>query len=214
MALEYAVQGFAIKVQTARVVADGAIISSWIVFVLLLNLALVSPVLYLLQVKRLLAYMFKWGKAMTPRQRFKLRLPPSYTPSYGVAASLVAVFYACPLLFIYPLLAIPIIVLLYLSLVAHRYMSEHVFVERSGGYIGILTAIWTVRRFGWILPVQPVLYGLLLLSRDEWVPGGVSLGVAAAILMLSEVLTVGRFPRSRQELARALTGRSITLGVP
>ncbi|WWD08005.1 hypothetical protein V865_006115 [Kwoniella europaea PYCC6329] len=175
-ALEFSVQGFAIDVQEARTVGDGAVFSTWFVF-------------YLKQRK----------KAITPRQKYRLYTSPSYSPAIGMAPCLLAVFYASTLLFIFPLLAIPILILLYLSFIANRYMIEHVFVDSSAGYTGTVLALWSVRRFGWLLGFQPLPYGLILLSRNEWAIGGISIGVAIGTVLLSEGLTVLRYKEKRRK---------------
>jgi hypothetical protein len=107
---------------------------------------------------------------------------------------LVAVFYAFSLVFLLPLLAIPILLLLFLGLVANRYMVDFVLVERAG-YTGSVIGLWTIRRFGWVLGVQPALYGLILLSRREWALGGASLSVALITDILSELATTRRYRR-------------------
>ncbi|WWD00248.1 hypothetical protein V866_007157 [Kwoniella sp. B9012] len=198
-ALEFAVQGFAMNVQEARTVGDGAVFSTWFVLVLLLNLAFVLPALYLLQPLRGFKYLQQKKKAMTPRQKYRLYNSPSYSPAIGMAPCLLAVFYASTLLFIFPLLAIPILVLLYLSYIANRYMIEHVFVDSSAGYTGTVLALWSVRRFGWVLGFQPLLYGLILLSRNEWAIGGVSIAVAIITVLLSEGLTVLEYKEKRRK---------------
>ena len=110
-------------------------------------------------------------------------------------------FYAFSLIFIFPLLAIPIMLLIILSFIATRYMIDHVFVERSGEYTNAILTLWTLGRFGLLLATQPFLYGLLLLSRREWALGGASLGVAAIALILATLLTVVRFaPPRRRDL--------------
>jgi hypothetical protein len=111
---------------------------------------------------------------------------------------LIAVFYAFSLIFLFPLLAIPIFLLLFLSMVANRHMVDYAFVERSGGYSGATIALWTIRRFGWVLCVQPFLFGLILLGRREWGLGGASIGVSVIIVVLSEFLTARRYPSPRR----------------
>ncbi|WVO15731.1 hypothetical protein L204_103393 [Cryptococcus depauperatus] len=202
IALQYAVQNFALNVQKARGTGDGAVFSAWPVFVLLLNLAFVAPGLYLLQGKRLLRCFKERRKAITPRQKFRMSKPPSFNPSYAMLSALLAVFYASTLMFLFPLLAIPIMVLLYLIFIASRYMISHVFLDSAGGHIGTLAALWTVRRLGWVLSLGPVLYGLILLSRNEWALGGISLGVAGATVILSEILVISQYlPSQRKRLA-------------
>jgi hypothetical protein len=98
------------------------------------------------------------------------------------------------LIFIFPLLAIPILLLLYLSFVAVRHNVEYVNVNRDGGYTGALIGLWTIRRFGWVLGVQPFLFGLVLLSRNEWIIGGIGLGMGVLAGGLSEIFTIGLHP--------------------
>lgn len=76
-------------------------------------------------------------------------------------------------------------------------MVEHVLVERLG-YSAASLGLWTIRRFGWVLGIQPALFGLILLSRREWALGGASLGVAAITVTLSELLTTRRYRTSRK----------------
>jgi hypothetical protein len=76
--------------------------------------------------------------------------------------------------------------------------------ERMGARLGL----WTVRRLGWVLVIQPTLYGLILLSRREWSLGGASLGVGVAVIGLSELLTVAMslsiFPKAMGVLPKTL----------
>ncbi|WVQ76699.1 hypothetical protein IAR50_006373 [Cryptococcus sp. DSM 104548] len=209
IALEYASQNLIQGVQKARGVGDGTIWSSWFIFVLLLNLAIIAPGLYLLQGKRLSNYLARRGKAVTPRQLFRLRQPPSYTISYAMAPCLLAVFYASSLLFLFPLLAIPILLTLYLSFIATRYMVSHVFFDSSGGHIGALAGLWTVRRLGWVLAIGPALYGLIMLSRDDWALGGVSLAIALIATISAEALTSWRAPSPKYRSLKPITRRAL-----
>lgn len=101
-----------------------------------------------------------------------------------------AVFYAATLLFIFPLLAIPILILLYLSFIVVHHQVEYLHAPAKG-FEGATLALWTIRRFGWVLALQPLIYGLIVLSRREWEIGGVSIGVAVITVIISEVVTVG-----------------------
>lgn len=80
-------------------------------------------------------------------------------------------------------------------------MSTYISVDHApfGSYSAEL-GLWTVRRIGWCLGVQPAIFGLILLSRREWVTGGVALGVAALCPVLVEVLTAR--PSRRSGLTR------------
>ncbi|WWC87156.1 uncharacterized protein L201_002042 [Kwoniella dendrophila CBS 6074] len=198
VSLEYAVQGFASNVQQGRTVGDGAVFSTWFVFVLLLNLAFILPALHLLQGGKLFNYIKKKKSATTPRQRYRLHQQTSYSPAIAMIPCLIAVFYTSSLLFIFPLLALPIIVLLYLSFIANRYMIEYVFIDSSAGHSNTVLALWTIRRFGWTLSIQPLLYGFILLSRNEWAIGGISIGIAFITVLISEGLTELRYRERRK----------------
>lgn len=174
-------------------------------FVATLNVAIIAPALYLLQPIRLARYVLRSRRAITPRQNFRRKLPPSFNPSYALLPFLVAVFYAFSLVFLFPLLALPVLLLIFLGLVANRYMVDYVLVERIG-YTGATIGLWTIRRFGWVLGVQPALYGLILLSRREWALGGASLGVALITVILSELVTIRRY---RRDTARRLSASDL-----
>lgn len=131
---------------------------------------------------------------------FSGRIPPAFIPSLALAPTLIAVFYATTLLILFPLLAIPILIMAYLSFVVVHHQVEYVYAP-STGYEAATLALWTTRRLGWTLCLQPLIYGLVLLSRNEWEIGGASVGVAVLTLVLAELLTVGRHPTpSRKKL--------------
>ncbi|EIW71693.1 hypothetical protein TREMEDRAFT_60613 [Tremella mesenterica DSM 1558] len=196
--LEYSVQGFVSHVQEGRTVGDGAIFSTWFIFVLLLDVAIIVPAIYLLRPYQLIRYLSKRRSARTPREKFRLNLPSSFNPSYAFAPIFLAVFYANSLLFLFPLLSIPIILLLFLSFIAIRHSSEYVNVDRTGTYAFARLLLWTLRRFGWTLAIQPLIYGLILVSRREWAIGGVSLGCALLTIIISEIVTVGLHSHKRR----------------
>ena len=75
-------------------------------------------------------------------------------------------------------------------------MVDNVFSERTG--YNSLIGSWTLRRFGWVLGVQPWLFGLILLSRREWGLGGAGMGVAGVTVVLSECL-IKRLTRSKSK---------------
>lgn len=102
---------------------------------------------------------------------------------------------------IFPLLAIPILLMAYLSFIVVHHQAEYVHAP-SIGYEAATLALWTTRRLGWTLCLQPLIYGLILLSRNEWEIGGASVGVAVLTLVLAEYLTAGRHPApSRRHLS-------------
>lgn len=86
-------------------------------------------------------------------------------------------------------------------------MTDRVFVDFSfsDGYLGL----WLVRRLGWCLGIQPLLYGLILLSRREWAIGGVSCAIALLAVILSEALTARRLPEKRRKHLDSSTRSSL-----
>lgn len=104
-----------------------------------------------------------------------------------LATCIFGIALAFPMLPIFPLIGLPAILFLILLFAATRYLA--VFTDcclfgSSGGKL----AIWLIRCLALVLLFQPVLLGLILLSRREWAIGGASLGVALAGLMLFEGL--------------------------
>jgi hypothetical protein len=120
----------------------------------------------------------------------------------------VAVFYAAALLFIFPLLAIPILILLYLSFVVVHHQGEYLHAP-SQGFEAATLALWTIRRFGWVLALQPLIYGLIVLSRREWEMGGISIGVAVVTVVISEIVTAGLHPSPSRRKLSASTRKSL-----
>lgn len=99
-------------------------------------------------------------------------------------------------------MSIPIVILLYLSLIAVRYLVTFVSLDHAPARSAhnAELAMWTIRRIGWCLAIQPLLFGLINLSRREWAIGGVALGVAVLAVVLVEVL-IGRKERKRSRCA-------------
>lgn len=69
--------------------------------------------------------------------------------------------------------------------IAHRFLVGYVYA-RTHSQTGGLLQIWLLRRFGTILSFQPLLLGLILLSRQLWVLGGVLTGVGVAVIIFVE----------------------------
>lgn len=49
--------------------------------------------------------------------------------------------------------------------------------------------IWLLRRFGTLLSFQPILLGLIFLSRGFWIEGGILAGVGVFVILFVEVYT-------------------------
>lgn len=110
-------------------------------------------------------------------------------------------FYAISLLGIFPLLAIPLLLMLYLSFIVVHHQAEYLYAP-STGYEAATLALWTTRRLAWLLAIQPFIFGLILLSRNEWTLGGISIGLSLLTILVAELLTARRHPApSRKSLS-------------
>lgn len=69
--------------------------------------------------------------------------------------------------------------------IAHRYLVGYVYA-RTHSQTGGLLQIWLLRRFGTLLSFQPLLLGLILLTRQLWILGGVLVGVAIGLVIAVE----------------------------
>ena len=131
--------------------------------------------------------------------------PRVYDPSYATACCLVAVTFAAAFSLIFPLIGPAVCLLLFLTLVgesahfvgqwpaslslpiaAHRYLVGYVYVRTDSGHTGGLLQIWLLRGLADLVALQPLLLGLLLLTRRLWIPGGVLAGAAALIVAAVE----------------------------
>ena len=84
--------------------------------------------------------------------------------------------------------------------VTGRYLATYADCTLYGGSHGRL-AISILWKLGWALCLQPLLLGLVIVSRREWAIGGASLGVALAGVTIFELLarTKCRTPRLSKE---------------
>ena len=90
---------------------------------------------------------------------------------------------------------------------AHRYVVGYVYA-RTHSQTGGLFQIWLVKRFGTTLSLQPILLGLIFLSRRLWIEGSVLLGTAIALALVLEVYTARKTTTRRNTLS-AITQDSI-----
>jgi hypothetical protein len=74
---------------------------------------------------------------------------------------------------------------------AHRFLVGYVFA-RTHSQTGGLLQIWLLRRLGTLLAFQPILLGLILLSRRLWILGGVLAGVGCAVIIFVEAYAYWR----------------------
>ena len=136
--------------------------------------------LYLVVLGDVYSFIVKFLSAVYPRP---------YNPSFGMGACILGVFFAATFSMLFPLIGLPLVVLLFLTLVAHRYLVGYVYGRTERGQSGGLLQLWIIRRFATMLALQPFLLGLILLSNHLWILAGVLLGSAAFLVILVELYT-------------------------
>ncbi|KAG9015185.1 hypothetical protein FRB94_004304 [Tulasnella sp. JGI-2019a] len=170
-------------------VAEGAVYIAILMMLIMFNLAIIAPGLLLLKPVRLWKLIRQQRKSITPRQNFRAIYPGSYSPSMAMAACVLGIVFACTFSVIFPLIGPPVVVLLILTLVAHRYLVGYVHGRVGVGQTGGLLHLWVMRRFGTLLALQPFLLGLVLFSRRFWALGGILIGTAVLIVVTVEGYT-------------------------
>src|ERR1700722_1250543 len=75
-----------------------------------------------------------------------------------------------------------------MSFTAHRYLIGYVYA-RTHSQTGGLLQIWLLRRLGTLLSLQPLLLGLIFLTRELWIEGGILVGTSLLIIIIVECYT-------------------------
>ncbi|KAG0702753.1 hypothetical protein DFH29DRAFT_999137 [Suillus ampliporus] len=171
-ALLFASEAFSLGVDIAKTVATGCVYMGAFAFVLVINGAVIFPGLMLLQPFRLWSVLHSERDAVTPRQRFRAVYPINYDASYAASACVIAMVFGSAFSLIFPLIGPAIAILLFLTLVAHRYLIGYVYARTLSDTGGLLQ-IWLLKRLGTLLALQPLLLGVILLSRRLWIEGGI-----------------------------------------
>ncbi|KAF8587371.1 hypothetical protein K439DRAFT_1630859 [Ramaria rubella] len=182
----FALEAFASSSGRTQTVASGSVYFSAFLLVLIINVAIISPALLLLQPLRLWRLLRREKSALTPRQRFRAVYPRVYDPTYATACCLVAVTFAATFSLIFPLIGPAVCLLLFLTLIAHRYLVGYVYVRIDSSYTGGLLQIWLLRCLADLVALQPLLLGLILMTRQLWTLGGILVGAAVLIVCLVE----------------------------
>ncbi|KZS96094.1 hypothetical protein SISNIDRAFT_451774 [Sistotremastrum niveocremeum HHB9708] len=188
-ALIFSLRSFDLSNARTRSVANGSIYMAAFLLAVLINLAIIAPALLLLQPVRLWSTLRHEKSALTPRQRFRAIYPAAYNPSVATGCCVLAMVFASMFSVIFPLIGPPVVLLLFLALVAHRYLVGYVYGRVHAGQTGGLTQMWLVRRFGTLLCLQPLLLGLILLAYRFWTLGGVLVGCGVLIILVVELFT-------------------------
>ncbi|KAF7793418.1 hypothetical protein EIP86_004530 [Pleurotus ostreatoroseus] len=176
---------FSMDVNESMTVANGAIYMAAFATALILTVAIIVPAFLLLQPMRLWRVLRDEKAAITPRQRFRAVYPETYNPSYALSSCIVAMMLASAFTLIFPLVAPAAVLLVLLTLIAHRFLVGYVY-GRTLSQTGGLLQIWLLKRLGTLLALQPLLLGLILLTRRLWIEGGVLCGAASFVLVFVE----------------------------
>ncbi|OJA12346.1 hypothetical protein AZE42_02784 [Rhizopogon vesiculosus] len=212
-ALLFALEAFSLGDDIAKTVSTGCVYMGAFAFVLIINVAVIYPGLMLLQPFRLWSILHSERDAVTPRQRFRAVYPRTFDASYAASACVLSMTFASAFALIFPLIGPAVLILLFLTLVAHRYLVGYVYA-RTLSQTGGLLQIWLLKRLGTLLALQPLLLGLILLSRQLWLEGGILLGIAIVVVAIVEVHTMRKtrlanlqaLPESTQESLRVFRG--------
>ncbi|KAJ6542659.1 hypothetical protein B0H19DRAFT_957413 [Mycena capillaripes] len=188
-ALIYTLQAFNTGPARTQSIANGAIYMAILALSLVFTVAIIFPGLLLLQPIRLWHVLRAEKRAVTPRQRFRAVYPRTYNPAFATGACILAIIFASTFSIIFPLVAPAVVILLFLTLVAHRFLVGYVYA-RTHSQTGGLLQIWLLRRFGTLLAFQPILLGLIFLSRKIYIEGGVLCGTGLFVLVFVEVYVI------------------------
>src|SRR5258708_26622700 len=131
--------------------------------------------------------------------------PKAYDPSYALGACILAIVFVAAFALVFPLIGPPAVLLIFLTLIAHRFLVGYVFGRTDSSQTGGLLQLWVLRRFATLLALQPLLVGLLLLSRELWVLGGIMIAVAFLIICLVEGYASWRLRKPGRRSLSAVT---------
>ncbi|KAI5123599.1 hypothetical protein M0805_003416 [Coniferiporia weirii] len=187
-AVIFAIGAFAVGSERVTTVANGAIYMSIFFLALVANVTVISPGLLLLQPARLKALLRHEKRAVTPRQRFRALYPGVYDPTYAMGCCILAVVLASTFSFIFPLIGPAVAILLFLTIVAHRFLVSHVY-GRTDAPTGGLMQIWLLKQFATVATLQPILLGLIFMARRLFIEGGVLAGCGFIAAIAVELYT-------------------------
>ncbi|KAK0198749.1 hypothetical protein F5146DRAFT_918927 [Armillaria mellea] len=199
-ALLFALQAFSNDLNKATTVAKGSVYMTVFALSIILQIAIIFPGLLLLQPLRLWRLMRNERHAITPRQHFRALYPQPYDPTIATGACILGIIFASTFSLIFPLVGPAVVLLLFLTLIAHRFLVGYVY-GRTLSQTGGLIQIWLLRRFGTLLAFQPILLGLIFLANEIWIEGGVLIGTGVVVILFVEAYTTWR---TRQPGRRSL----------
>jgi calcium permeable stress-gated cation channel len=103
-----------------------------------------------------------------------------------MACCILAVIFASTFSLIFPLIGPAVVLLVLLTLIAHRFLVGYVYA-RTHSQTGGLLQMWLLRRFATLTALQPLVLGLILLSRRLWPEGGALTLFSALVVLFSEL---------------------------
>jgi hypothetical protein len=98
--------------------------------------------------------------------------------------------------------------MLHFYIPAHRFLVGYVF-GRTHSQTGGLAQIWLLHRFATLLCLQPILLGLILLSRRLWPEAGVLIGSGLFIVVFVEIYTHQKTKLPGRDSLSAITRNSL-----
>lgn len=184
-ALLHSMHAFSVQSGISKSIADGSIYMGVLALSIVVALTIISPGLLLLQPVRLWRVLQAERQALTPRQRFRAVYPRTYNPSFATGACVLGIVFASACVLVFPLVGPAVTILLFLTLIAHRYLVGYVYA-RTHSQTGGLLQIWLLKRFGTLLSLQPIILGLIFLSRRFWIEGGILVGTGIGVIFFVE----------------------------
>ncbi|EIW86933.1 hypothetical protein CONPUDRAFT_115821 [Coniophora puteana RWD-64-598 SS2] len=196
-AVLYSIEAISQHRGVTKSLADGSIYMAMFALAYILTASFTIPGLLLLRPVRLWKVLRAEKTAITPRQRFRAVYPGSSDTANGLGACVLAIIFASAFSLIFPLIGPSVVLLLFLTLVAHRFLIGYVYC-RTLPSTGGLAHIWLLKRLATLCTLQPLLLGLILLTRHFWLEGGILVGIAliAAILVETYCTRATSQPRS------------------
>ena len=91
---------------------------------------------------------------------------------------------------------------------AHRFLVGYVYA-RTHSQTGGLLQIWLLRRLGTILSFQPILLGLIFLTRQFWIEGGVLTGSGLFVIVFVESYTTWKTRLPGRKFLRPIAQNSL-----
>lgn len=190
-ALLFALHAFSVDLDKATMVAKGSVYMTVFALSIILQIAIIFPGLLLLQPLRLWRIIRGERRAITPRQRFRAMYPKPYDATIATGACVLGIIFASTFSLIFPLIGPAVMLLLFLTLIAHRFLVGYVH-GRTLSQTGGLIQIWLLRRFGTLLAFQPIFLGLIFLANEIWIEGGVLVGTGVVVILFVEAYTSWR----------------------